>query len=127
MNPKKLAEFSKNNMVTAAADKYLHQLVKTEMPRGLKKYMDVELFPRIHLKVGRGVSLRTARRWLHREGFRYTEHKKSLYYKGHDCPDVLHYRQSVFLPEMAKHRDRLVKYVVGDVEKEVTKPSNYVE
>ena len=57
MNPKKLVEFSKDNMVTAAADKYLFHLVKTEMPCGLKKYMDVECFPRIHLKVGHGVSL----------------------------------------------------------------------
>ncbi|KAJ7355303.1 hypothetical protein DFH08DRAFT_912378 [Mycena albidolilacea] len=75
MDPAKLAELSKDNLVSAAADKYLRHIVDTEMPAGLKKYMDVELFPRLHLKAGWGISLTTAKRWLHREGFRYTEHK----------------------------------------------------
>jgi hypothetical protein len=128
MDPAKLAEFSKDNLVSAAADKYFQHIVDTEMPAGLKKYMDVELFPRLHLKAGRGISLATAKRWLHREGFRYTEHKKSLYYDGHDRPDVLEYRQNQFLPQMAEHRRRLVEYVVGNVDLEVQKsPSNYVE
>ncbi|KIM89852.1 hypothetical protein PILCRDRAFT_60428 [Piloderma croceum F 1598] len=54
------------------------------MPQGLKKYLEVELFPQIHLKVGKGISLTTACCWLHREGFRYMQYKKALYYKGHD-------------------------------------------
>lgn len=101
MNPEKLAEFSKNNLITREAEKYVRQVIESEMPRGLKQYMDLELFPRIHLKVGRGISLQTARRWLHREGFQYIEHKKSLYYDGHDRPDVVEYRQHHFLPAMA--------------------------
>ncbi|KAJ8580963.1 hypothetical protein M405DRAFT_847326 [Rhizopogon salebrosus TDB-379] len=36
---------------------------------GLKQYMEVELFPHVHLKVGQGISLSTACRWLHLEGF----------------------------------------------------------
>ncbi|KAJ7708564.1 hypothetical protein B0H14DRAFT_2646573 [Mycena olivaceomarginata] len=52
MDPTKLAEFSKANLVSAAADKYLRHIIDTEMPVGLKKYMDVELFPRLHLKPG---------------------------------------------------------------------------
>ena len=84
MDPAKLAEFSQQKMVPEAAKKYLKRIVTDEMPRGLKRYMEVELFPRIHLKVGKGVSLQTTHRFLHREGFRYTEHKKSLYYDGHE-------------------------------------------
>ncbi|KAF9461189.1 hypothetical protein BDZ94DRAFT_1264200 [Collybia nuda] len=68
MDPKKLMEFKK----------YLHHIVESEMPRGLKKYLEVELFPRIQLKVARGVSVCTARHWLHRKGFKFTEHKKSI-------------------------------------------------
>jgi hypothetical protein len=30
------------------------------MPQGLKKYLEVELFPWIHLKVRKGISLSTA-------------------------------------------------------------------
>ncbi|KAJ6505240.1 hypothetical protein C8R45DRAFT_817655 [Mycena sanguinolenta] len=86
-DPAKLVEFSQQKMVPAAADKYLRKITEEEMPLGLKKYMEVELFPRISFKVGRGISLRTARRLLQREGFLYTEHKKGLYYDGHERPD----------------------------------------
>jgi hypothetical protein len=95
------------------------------MPRGLKQYLEHELFPRVHLKVGRGISLSTARRWLHREGFRYTTFKKGLYFDGHDRPDVVEYRQSHFLPTMKSYKTRLVRYTVGNVEiEEDPHPSN---
>jgi hypothetical protein len=45
MNPQKLAEFTKAELLPAEAKKYLHQIVEKEMPRGLKKYMELELFP----------------------------------------------------------------------------------
>ncbi|KDQ25265.1 hypothetical protein PLEOSDRAFT_1077894 [Pleurotus ostreatus PC15] len=61
INPSKLAEFSQNRMVPAVADKYLRQVVDEEMPRGLKKYLELELFPRINVRAGKkGVSIRTA-------------------------------------------------------------------
>ena len=126
MNPAKLAQFAKNQLVDTAADQYLRQLIQEEMCRGLKRYMEVELFPRIHLKVGRGISLGTARRWLHLEGFRYISHKKGLYFDGHDRPDVLAYCQNHFLPTMKSLEPCLVQYVVGDVEKPIP-PSNFVE
>ena len=89
MNPEKLTEFSQNKLVPEVAAQYAHRVADVEVPQGLKKYMEVELFPRIHLKPGKGVSLCTARRWLHREGFKFTEHKKSLYFDGHERPDVI--------------------------------------
>jgi hypothetical protein len=115
MNPEKLMEFSKDNMVTKATEKYLHQIVNSEMPHRLKKYLDLELFPRIQLKVEKGVSICTACHWLHQKGFKYMEHKKSLYYDGHNHPDVVHYCQHVFLPAMAEHQKCLVEYVMDDV------------
>jgi len=96
MDPSKLAQFTSNKLVLTAADQYLRHIIREEMPRGLKKYMELELFPRIHLRVGRGISLSTACRWLHLEGFRYTSHKKGLYFDGHDRPDVIAYRQDHF-------------------------------
>lgn len=128
INPAKLGQFTRNELLPAAADEYLKQIVQEEMPRGLKKYMEYELFPRIHLKVGRGISLSTARRWLHLEGFRYISHKKGLYFDGHDRPDVITYRQGHFLPSMKEYEPRLVRYVVGDVDRELNiPPPNYVE
>jgi hypothetical protein len=84
--------------------------------------MELELFPRIqYCKVGKGITLETARQFLHNEGFQFTEHKKALYYDGHERPDVVEYRQNVFLPAMEQYRHRLVEYTVGSVEKEVEK------
>ena len=128
MNPEKLTQFSQNKLIPSAADEYLHQITHEEMPQGLKQYMELELFPRIHVKVGHGVSLNTARRWLRCEGFRYISHKKGLYFDGHDRPDVVSYHQDHFLPTMKKHKPRFVRYTVGDVEKELeVQPANYVE
>jgi hypothetical protein len=99
-----------------------------EMLKGLKKYMELELFPRVHMKVGRGISLNSARCWLQKEGFKFISHQKGLYFDGHDRPDVVKYQQEVVLKTMEIHSDRIVQYVVGSVEKEVEKhPSNFVE
>lgn len=128
MNPEKLRQFTMNELIPSAADAYLRHIVNEEMPRGLKQYMEIVLFPRIGLKVARGVSLSTARRWMRKEGFQYISHKKGLYFDGHDRPDVVDYRQETFLPAMAAHAERLVKYVVGSVENEALRePNNYVE
>ena len=128
VDPEKLAAFSANKLIPAVADEYLCNITENEMPRGLKKYMEYELFPRIHLKVGRGVSLSTARRWLRREGFGYISHKKGLYFDGHDRDDVVAYRQNIFIPTFKSYEHRLVRHVVGDVGTElVVQPENYVE
>ena len=102
--------------------------VKSKALKGLKQYLELQLFPRMQMKVVRGVSLRTARRWLHREGFRFTEHRKVLYFDGHERPDVVGYRQNVFIPQMKQCRRRIVEYIVGDVGKEREKlVENYIE
>jgi hypothetical protein len=128
MDPEKLSKFSQDKLAPKAADKYLQQITQNEMPHGLKRYMEYELFPRIHLRVGHGISLATARRWLHKEGFKYIHHRKGLYFDGHDRPDVVEYRQEHFLPAMKAYEPRLVRYVVGDVDRELIIPrKNYVE
>ena len=108
MNPAKLQEFSQGKMIPHAADPYLHHLVNKEMPRGLKQYMELELFPQIQMKVVKGISLVTTWRWLRSEGFQYITFNKGLYFNGHDWPDVVQYHQEVFLPAMKKHFRRLV-------------------
>jgi hypothetical protein len=80
------------------------------------------------MRVGRGISLATARRWLHKEGFKYIHHKKGLYFDGHDRPDVVKYCQEHFLPAMKAYEPQLVHYVVGEVDQELIIPhDNYVE
>lgn len=119
MNPAKLAEFTKEKLLPDEARKYLKQVVLVEMPQGLKKYLEVELFPRIHMKVVNGISLRTAQRWLRKEEFRYTAHKKALYYNGHERDDVKADRQDQFLPCMKKLKHRIIQYDPADITKEI--------
>ena len=98
------------------------------MPHGLKQYIEIELIPRVKQKVGKGVSLKAARKFLHKEGFRYVEHKKGLYYDGHEQPDVVEYHQKEFLPQMEAFRRRLIEYQPGNEKEEVVKtPDNFVE
>ncbi|KAG2123196.1 hypothetical protein BD769DRAFT_1389338 [Suillus cothurnatus] len=51
MNPQKLAKFMNNELLHTKATKYLEGLVQTEMPQGLKRYIELELFPCIHMKM----------------------------------------------------------------------------
>ena len=128
MDPEKLSQFLQDKLVPKVANEYLQHITQNEMPHGLKKYMEYELFPQIHLRVGCGISLETARQWLHKEGFKYIHHKKGLYFDGHDRPDVVEYHQEHFLPAMKSFESRLVCYVVGDVDRELIIPhENYVE
>ena len=47
----------------------------------------------------RFIGLRTATRWLHRLGFRPMSHKKGAYVDGHECADVVAYRD-VYLKKL---------------------------
>jgi hypothetical protein len=127
MDPGKLAEFTKGQMIPKVAKEYAKELAENEMPRGLQKYVQIELFPRVQLQCKRGISLVTARRWLRSEGFRFISFKKEVYFDGHERADVVAYRQNVFLPEMEKHWHRLVHYEMGDVDKESETHGNYIE
>ena len=89
-------------MLPTEADKYVKEIDK-EMPKGMKCYLELELFPCIHLKIGKGISLTTVCNWMHHNGFQYQTYKKAVYFDGHKCPDVVEYRQNVFLPTMAHH------------------------
>jgi hypothetical protein len=91
INPTKLAAFTAKTLIPAEAKKYAHKLVENEMPNGLKQYMETELFPCIQFKAAKGVSIETACHIMHEEGFRYTEHKKGVFYDGHERPDVVEY------------------------------------
>ena len=71
---------------TTEATKYIQHDIHHEMPCELRKYLEIDLFSKIQLKAGKEISICTAH-WLQREGFKYTEQKKSFYHNG----DVLTY------------------------------------
>ena len=121
MNLAKLTAFTWDKPMPAKAEKYIHQIIDKKMLVRLKKYLEVELFLCIHLKVGKGISLSTACQWLHWEGFWYMKYKKMLYYDGHDWPDILDYHQNQYLPAIQQYQSCLVEYKIGEVETKVIK------
>lgn len=53
-----------------------------DMGRALARHLKDKLVPQLGLKVGPGgISLSCARRWLLREGFRFTAYKKAVYFE----------------------------------------------
>ena len=58
---------------------------------------------------------------MYREGFRYTKHQKGVYVDGHERPDVVEYRQKVFIPAIRSYQPRIVEYEVGNCTKRVVK------
>ncbi|PCH40572.1 hypothetical protein WOLCODRAFT_67521, partial [Wolfiporia cocos MD-104 SS10] len=41
--------------------------------------------------------------WLHCRGLHYVSYKKTLYFDGHECPNVVHYQQNTFLPAVTDY------------------------
>jgi hypothetical protein len=48
------------------------------------------------------ISDATAKRWMHKLGYQWVKKHRGLYVDGHERDDVVHYRQSVFLPAWYK-------------------------
>ncbi|KAI0717862.1 hypothetical protein C8T65DRAFT_694053 [Cerioporus squamosus] len=115
-DPVRLKKFLHNELGLSDAQEYSKIIISEEMPQGLKHYVENSVLPRLNLKPGRhGLSLLTMRRLLLSEGFTYSEHRKAIYYDGHERPDVVADRQGRFIPAMQSIRDRLVQYEVGNV------------
>lgn len=126
VNPPKLQKFLDNELERGEATSYAKELLSKEMPRGLKAYVEETVLPRLHLKASRlGLSLATMRRVMIREGFAFMEHKKAIYFDGHERPDVVADRVHRFIPAMLAIRPKIAKYVVGDVDKEAERDPQY--
>jgi hypothetical protein len=76
VDPEKLVEFTKGTLLPDLAKRFAENTLNNEMPMGLKQYMELELFPWIHMKVGQGISLHSACRSLQKEGFKFIHTKR---------------------------------------------------
>ena len=72
MNPGKLHQFVNNQLLPDEAKKYACTVIEEEMPRGLKQYIELELFPRIHFSIKKSISLSAVRGLMLTEGFAYS-------------------------------------------------------
>ena len=80
---------------------YLQELGKDITAEKVVEYL---ARPEIKEKHGisKGISIRTARRYLNALGFRFSHPKKGQYADGHERVDVVYYRNAVFLPRWEK-------------------------
>ncbi len=61
------------------------------------------------------ISVRTAERYLNALGYRYRGPLKGQYVDGHECADVVRYRQEIFLPQWRNVSERTTNWVDGDL------------
>jgi hypothetical protein len=59
---------------------------------------------------GNRIRARTARRWLKQLGLKYGAVTKGVYVDGHERPDVVEYRQKVFIPRWKELQRRFVVF-----------------
>jgi hypothetical protein len=114
LEPRKAQEFYESKITTRWSCEILSWNLWQVNATGPQEIPGAQVVSCIHMKVGKGISLSTARQWLQCEGFKYTMRKKAIYYDGHDCLDVGKYRQEEFLPAMAEHWKRMVEYKIGE-------------
>ncbi|KAJ7732978.1 hypothetical protein B0H16DRAFT_1732494 [Mycena metata] len=68
----------------------------------------------------KGISVRTARRYLNDLGYRFTAEKKGQYCDGHEREDVVYYRAEIYLPTLKGFQDHSC---IFDADGSVTTPS----
>jgi len=64
----------------------------------------------IHRRIKNALSSRSARAWLARLGWNWKEVHKGIYKDGHERDDVKQYRDTVFLPQMAAWKSRMMEW-----------------
>ncbi|KJA19534.1 hypothetical protein HYPSUDRAFT_204573 [Hypholoma sublateritium FD-334 SS-4] len=79
-------------------------------PKRLQEAVNSEILPDLGITPKKPIGTRTARRWLIKLGWRYTQVRKGVYMDGHERADVVEYRQQIFLPLMAQFEARMVHY-----------------
>jgi hypothetical protein len=100
-----------DEQVQAASRAYLMGLATGEVtPKRFRRALNEQILPSLGIELEKGLSERTALRWLVKLGWRNTKLKKGVYMDGHERCDVKEYRQEVFLPSMAKYEQAMAKW-----------------
>lgn len=86
------------------------QKAGTVTPRRFQRALNDDILPSLNITLAKDLCERTARRWLIKLGFRRTVLRKGVYKDGHDRDDVKKYRDTEFLPRMAKFEARMTQY-----------------
>jgi hypothetical protein len=99
----------KDERVQAAARTHLSSVPTGKVtPKQFHQALNKRILPSLGFNLTDGLSECTAQRWLLLLGWRHTRVKKGVYMDGHERPDVIEYRNNVFLPLMASYETRMV-------------------
>ena len=79
-------------------------------PKKFHAQLNDTIFPDLGITLKKPLSIRTARRWLIKLGWRHTLVKKGVYMDGHERADVVKYRVEVFLPAIEKFEAWMVHF-----------------
>jgi hypothetical protein len=83
-------------------------------PRMLQKYVSESVLPNIGVSnENKGISEKTATRWLRALGWIRSEAKKGVSVDGHERPDVVTYRED-FLQKMKEYERRMIRAKDGE-------------
>jgi hypothetical protein len=101
----------KDERVQAAARTHLSSVPTGEVtPKQFHRALNKCILPSLGFNLTDGLSERTVRQWLLLLGWRRTRVKKGVYMDGHERPDIVEYRNNVFLPLMALYKTRMVQW-----------------
>jgi len=78
-------------------------------PQKFHHTLTKQILPMLRFIIKDGLSERTARRWLITLGWRHMRVKKGVYMDGHERPDIIKYRNDMFLPLMVLFKRHMVQ------------------
>lgn len=93
------------------------QKVGDVTPEKFQMALNQTILPSLGITCERSLCLQTACRWLVTLGWQLTVLQKGVYFDGHERPDVVEYREKVFLPAMEKYERRMAKYIGPQLER----------
>lgn len=99
------------NVRTAVQAWLVAQPIGSVTPAKLRHALQDAILPALNLTLTKPPCERTARRWLIKLGWRKTQIRKGVYMDGHEHPDVVKYRDNIFLPRMEQLEWRMAKYI----------------
>ena len=100
-----------DEQVQTAARIYLTGLPTGEVtPSRFRHMLNKQILPSLRYTLTTGLSEHTAWQWLVNLGWRSKVLRKGVYMDGHERPDVVEYRNNVFLCDMASHQKKMVRW-----------------
>jgi hypothetical protein len=107
---------NEENVKVAARTWLTAQKTGSVTPRCFCDGLNQEILPSLGILLSNPLCECTACRWLVRLGWMQKTLHKGVYMDGHERPDVIKYREDVFLPRLLEYEQRMVKFELeGDV------------